>query len=265
MPQRQRLLFFFSFVPVAACLFLSTAFAADNAYTNSLGMEFVLIREGCFQMGSNVLNDEKPPHRVCISKPFYLGKFEVTQEQWGKIMEENPSWFKGGNLPVEQVFWGQAQEFIRRLNRKEGHKLYRLPTEAEWEYAARAGLSGPDSLSADGAALDRLAWYAQNSGNATHPVGQKEPNAWGLHDMLGNVHEWVQDWFEAGYYADSPPTDPTGPASGTLRVRRGGSWGDDANNCRLARRAFDVPDSSACGAPGCRFGDLGFRVLLAVE
>jgi formylglycine-generating enzyme required for sulfatase activity len=227
-------------------------------------MEFVLIPAGSFQMGSDILNDEKPPHRVTISKPFYLGKFEVTQAQWMHLMEINPSWFPGDALPVEQVFWDQAQEFLQRLNRKEGHNRYRLPTEAEWEYAARAGLADSDSP-AGAAALERIAWYVRNSGNATHPVGQKEPNAWGLYDMLGNVNEWVQDWFASGYYAESPSSDPAGPASGTLRVRRGGSWSDDADNCRLARRAFDAPDSSACGAPGCRLGDLGFRVLLAVE
>jgi formylglycine-generating enzyme required for sulfatase activity len=249
---------FFALVLSIACAPVFSAFAAGGTHTNSIGMEFVLIPAGSFQMGSNVLNDEKPVHRVTISKSFYLGKFEVTQEQWVKIMDENPSWFKGDNLPVEQVFRNQAQEFIDRLNKKEGHSRYRLPTEAEWEYAARAGEGEP-------ADLGRVAWYVKNSGNASHPVGQKEPNAWGLYDMLGNVNEWIQDWFASDYYANSPAVDPAGPETGTLRVRRGGSWSDDAGNCRLARRAFDAPDSSACGAPGCRLGDLGFRVLLAVE
>ena len=257
----------FTFLPVSFGLLLSPAFAAGKTYTNSIGMEFMLIPAGDFQMGSNALEDERPPHRVHISKAFYLGKFEVTQEQWAQLMEENPSWFKGGKLPVEQVFWGQAQEFIRRLNSKEGHTRYRLPTEAEWEYAAWAGRSAPLVVppATDRSVLERFAWYGENSGNATHPVGQKEANAWGLHDMLGNVNEWVLDWFDAGYYAESPLLDPAGPASGSLRVRRGGSWGDDADNCRPARRASDAPDGSACGAPGCRFGDLGFRVLLTTE
>jgi formylglycine-generating enzyme required for sulfatase activity len=237
------------------------AFAAEEARTNSLGMEFVLIPAGTFRMGSDVLADEKPVHAVTVSKAFYLGRYEVTQEQWTALMEENPSWFRGGSLPVEQVFWSDAQEFLRRLNEKEGHSRYRLPTEAEWEYAARAGRAGP--LAED--ALARAAWYEKNSGSGTHPVGQKEPNAWGLHDMLGNVNEWVQDWFAGDYYKYSPSTDPAGPPSGTLRVRRGGSWSDGAENCRLARRTFDAPDSSLCGPPGCRLGDLGFRVLLAVE
>jgi formylglycine-generating enzyme required for sulfatase activity len=151
------------------------------------------------------------------------------------------------------------------LNSREGHKRYRLPTEAEWEYAARGGLDGDDPFASDLAALGRVAWYVKNSGHSTHPVGQKEANAWGLHDMLGNANEWVQDWFAGDYYAGSPSSDPAGPDSGTLRVRRGGSWSDEAGNCRLARRGFDAPDSSACGAPGCRLGDLGFRVLLEVE
>ncbi|MDR3362090.1 MAG: formylglycine-generating enzyme family protein [Desulfovibrio sp.] len=258
MPRRHPLMLFFALVLSTACAPVFPAFAADGTHTNSIGMEFVLIPAGSFQMGSDVLNDEKPVHRVTISRSFYLGKFEVTQEQWAKIMDENPSWFKGGNLPVEQVFRNQAQEFIDRLNKKEGHSRYRLPTEAEWEYAARAGEGEP-------AVLDCVAWYVKNSGNASHPVGQKEPNAWGLYDMLGNVNEWIQDWFASDYYANSPAVDPAGPETGTLRIRRGGSWSDDAGNCRLARRAFDAPDSSACGAPGCRLGDLGFRVLLAVE
>ncbi|MDR2051110.1 MAG: formylglycine-generating enzyme family protein [Deltaproteobacteria bacterium] len=244
---------------------LSPASAAGKNYTNSLGMEFVLIPAGSFQMGSELLDDEKPVHTVSISKAFYLGKFEVTQEQWLLLMETNPSWFRGAGLPVEQVFWNEAQEFIRRLNLREGHKRYRLPTEAEWEYAAGAGGKGALPPAEEASALGREAWYDRNSGNSTHPVGGKEPNAWGLYDMLGNVNEWVQDWFAGDYYGRGPARDPAGPSSGTLRVRRGGSWSDAAGNCRLTRRTFDAPDSSACGAPGCRLGDLGFRVLLEAE
>ncbi|MDR2801305.1 MAG: formylglycine-generating enzyme family protein [Desulfovibrio sp.] len=250
----------------ATCLLIvcptSSAHALSDILKNSIGMEFVLIPAGSFQMGSDVLDDERPIHEVSISRAFYLGKYEVTQGQWMQIMGENPSWFRGENLPVEQVFWGEAQEFIRRLNLKEGRNGYRLPTEAEWEYAARAG---SDAGSSAKDALRQVAWYAENSGSATHPVGQKKPNAWGLYDMPGNVNEWVADWFSGSYYAQSPAKDPAGPSSGALRVRRGGSWSDEAANCRLARRAFDEPDSSACGTPGCRFGDLGFRVLLIAE
>ncbi|MDR3177301.1 MAG: formylglycine-generating enzyme family protein [Desulfovibrio sp.] len=249
----------------ATCLLIvcpaAFAHAPDAVLKNSVGMEFVLIPAGSFQMGSGVLDDEKPVHRVEISRAFYLGKHEVTQGQWTQIMGKNPSWFTGENLPVEQVFWDEAQEFIRRLNLKEGRDGYRLPTEAEWEYAARAGLDSDPS----GEELGEIAWYAENAGGATHPVGEKKPNALGIYDMLGNVNEWVADWFSSAYYAQSPAKDPAGPDSGTLRVRRGGSWSDEAANCRPARRSFDTPDSSACGAPGCRFGDLGFRVLLTVE
>ncbi|MDR2669738.1 MAG: formylglycine-generating enzyme family protein [Desulfovibrio sp.] len=239
--------------------------AGEATYTNSLGMEFVFIPAGSFMMGSDVRDSEKPRRRVSIGKAFYLGKHEVTQAQWAAFMEENPSWFRGAELPVEQVFWDQALEFINRLNRSEGHGRYRLPTEAEWEYAARAGRDDADAVAADADALGRVAWYDKNSGNSTHPVGQKEPDARGLYDMLGNVNEWVQDWFAADYYAHGPAQDPAGPESGMLRVRRGGSWSDEAANCRVAARAFDAPTESLCGPPGCRLGDLGFRVLLMPE
>ncbi|MDR2124264.1 MAG: formylglycine-generating enzyme family protein [Desulfovibrio sp.] len=257
------------------CLFLAGLFpaallpfplaAAEATYADSLGMEFVLIPAGSFMMGSEARDNEKPRRRVSIGKAFYLGKYAVTQAQWTALMEENPSWFRGADLPVEQVFWDQAQEFINRLNRREGHTRYRLPTEAEWEYAARAGRDDADPVAADADALGRVAWYDRNSGNSTHPVGQKEPNAWGLYDMLGNVNEWVQDRFAADYYAHGPAQDPPGPESGALRVRRGGSWSDEAANCRVAARAFDAPTESLCGPPGCRLGDLGFRVLLMPE
>ncbi|MDR1686734.1 MAG: formylglycine-generating enzyme family protein [Desulfovibrio sp.] len=244
--------------------------AAEATYTNSLGMEFVLIPAGSFMMGSEARDSEKPRRRVSIGKAFYLGKHEVTQAQWATLMEENPSWFRGAELPVEQVFWDRAQEFINRLNRREGHTRYRLPTEAEWEYAARAGrddagLGDAGSVAEVAGVLGRVAWYDRNSGNSTHPVGQKEPNALGLYDMLGNVNEWVLDRFAADYYAHGPGQDPPGPESGTLRVRRGGSWSDEAANCRVAARAFDAPTESLCGPPGCRLGDLGFRVLLMPE
>jgi formylglycine-generating enzyme required for sulfatase activity len=168
--------------------------AAEKTWSNSIGMDFVLIPAGKFMMGSDTGdNDEKPVHEVRISKPFYLGKYEVTQGQWQAVLGNNPSNFKGdANLPVGNVSWEDVQEFIRKLNAKEGGTKYRLPTEAEWEYAARAGTTTAYSYGNDVSQLKEYAWYAENAGGKTHPVGQKEPNAWGLHDKHGNVWEWVQ-------------------------------------------------------------------------
>jgi formylglycine-generating enzyme required for sulfatase activity len=191
--------------------------ATEKTYTNSIGMEFVLIPAGWFTRGANnhyedAAEDERE-RRITISKPFYLGKYEVTQAQWTAVMGSNPSRFKGRTNPVEQISWHDALEFITRLNQKEGHARYRLPTEAEWEYAARARNTGAYSFAAlvttvgeyasykvAEASLGRYAWYHDNSGDKTHPVGQKQPNAWGLYDMHGNVWEWVQDWYGEQYY-----------------------------------------------------------------
>src|SRR5262249_25718461 len=155
---------------------------------NTIGMEFVLIPAGTFQMGNNDgYDDDKPVHTVRISRPFYLGKYEVTQAQWEAMMGNNPSHFKGdANSPVEQVHWDDVQKFIRRLNAKEGGARYRLPTEAEWEYAARAGTTTSWSFGDDASQLGRYAWCGGNAGWQTHPVGQLQPNAWGLYDMYGN-------------------------------------------------------------------------------
>jgi formylglycine-generating enzyme required for sulfatase activity len=219
-------------------------------------MEFVLIPAGEFQMGSNdaqAFDDEKPVHTVRLTKAFYLGKYEVTQAQWEAVMGNNPSSFKGDTaLPVESVSWRDAQEFISRLNTRErGTAFYRLPTEAEWEYAARAGSTTAYSFGNNASDLGRYAWHSENAGGKTHPVGQLQPNAWGLYDMHGNVWEWVQDWH--GTYSSGTAVDPAGPASGSNRVNRGGGWYYDARDCRSANR-YD-------GAPGFRNGYLGVRLL----
>ena len=172
----------------------------------------------------------------------------MTQAEWQAEMGTNPSEFSGcGSCPVEQVSWDDAQEFIRSLNGRSGGSRYRLPTEAEWEYAARAGTSG-DRYAPN---LDVIAWYGDNSGDRTQPVGRKAPNAWGLHDMLGNVYEWVQDW--KGDYPGGAVTDPGGPGSGSYRVFRGGGWISHARGCRAPIRGGF--------SPGVRLGILGFRLL----
>jgi len=196
--------------------------APPRTFTNSIGMKFVWIDPGSFRMGSDDKKaDEKPAHMVTLSKGFYLQTTEVTQSQWEAVMGTNPSQFKGPDRPVETVSWEEAKEFLKKLNAKEKDSRYRLPSEAEWECACRAGGQEPD----EAANLGEVAWWDKNSSGATHPVGQKQPNAWGLLDMRGNVWEWVEDWYDGGGYAKSRQLDPTGPGSGRSRVLRGGSWG----------------------------------------
>jgi len=220
-----------------------------------------LIPAGSFLMGSDPnlemsSEDEAPLHRVSISRPFYLGKYEVTQAQWEAVMGSNPADNKGRTNPVEQVSWNDVQEFVKRLNEKEGTTGYRLPTEAEWEYAARAGKSDAYFFGYDARELSRYAWFGEDvDSGRTHPVGQKQPNAWGLFDVHGNVWEWVEDWYGETYYAGSPGTDPQGPASGSGRVDRGGSFGSSARPCRSAARCYYSPDG--------RDGALGFRLAFS--
>jgi formylglycine-generating enzyme required for sulfatase activity len=227
-------------------------------WRSPLGIEFVLIQPESFIMGSTMRgDDEKPLHRVTISKPFYLGKYEVTQGQWLAVMGSNLSKFTDDpQLPVENVSWDDVQEFIRKLNTREGGRgyEYRLPSEAQWEYAARAGSPMAYSFGDNTSQFGDYAWYGANAGRKTHPVGQKLPNAWGLYDMHGNVWEWVQDWY--GAYAAAAVSDPTGPASGSIRVLRGGGWTNGAAFCASAHR---------CGeGPGNRRSYLGFRLLRTV-
>ena len=197
---------------------------------------------------------EMPQHRVQISQPFYLGKYEVTQAQWQEVMGNNPSYFRGDpNRPVENVSWNGVQRFMEKLNEREGGATYRLPTEAEWEYACRAGTEGT-RYHTD---VDAIAWYGGNSKGETHAVGQQLPNAWGLYDMLGNICELVQDWYAQEYYQRSPACDPQGPDEGASRVFRGGGWNNDARHCRAAIRYSHAPDF--------RDFDLGFRLARSVS
>ena len=234
---------------------------ALETYTNSIGMEFVLIPAGTFWMGSDedhdhdALEDEKPRHEVEISRSFYLGRYTVTQAQWESVMGSNPSKFKGADLPVEMVSWDDVQEFIRKLNAQEGHDRYRLPTEAEWEYACRAGSTTAYCFGNDKNQLGEYAWYWDSSGKEMHPVGQKKPNAWGLYDMHGNVFEWVWDWY--GEYYGSRVRDPEGPHEGEYCVLRGGSWFVYARFCRSASRSFSKSDTHDA--------NYGFRLALSLE
>ena len=226
------------------------------------GIEFVWVPPGEFRMGSRSRyadSDEKPVTRVRLTRGFWLGKYEVTQAQWESVMGSNPSRFKncGANCPVERVSWEDVQAFIRKLNGRSGGRGYRLPTEAEWEYAARGGTTADTyagdltNLRGNDPVLNRIAWYRENSGRRTHPVGRKAPNGWGLHDMLGNVWEWVGDWY--GDYPGGTVTGPSGPGSGSNRVVRGGSWDFNARICRSANRSRN--------SPGVRYDGLGFRLL----
>ncbi|GHU25938.1 hypothetical protein FACS1894164_16280 [Spirochaetia bacterium] len=232
---------------------------------------FVLVESGTFQMGSTTGdNDEKPVHTVTISKSFYMSKYEVTQKEYVDVMGTNPSNWKGDNLPVEQVTWYEAIEYCNRRSVKEGltpayrgsgtsitcnfqANGYRLPTEAEWEYAAKGG--NKDFLVYEYAGsnnVDSVGWYDGNSGRRMHPVGTKQANSLGLYDMSGNVWEWCWDWY--GNYSSASQTDPTGAASGTGRVGRGGSWSSNGQNLRSAYRSNYTPT--------LRYGDNGFRVVL---
>jgi formylglycine-generating enzyme required for sulfatase activity len=217
------------------------------------GMEFVHIPPGEFMMGcsgrqNQCDRDEIPTRRVRITKEFEAGIYEVTQAQWVSVMKSNPSHFNGPDLPVEQVSWNDVQEFLEKLNALHDGYHYRLPTEAEWEYAARAG-----STEARSGSLDEIAWYSLNSGSHTHPVGQKRPNAWGLYDTLGNVWEWVQDWYEPEYYKYGPDADPAGPETGQSRALRGGSWFYLPLNGRVSYRDAIQPDGG--------FDAMGFRCV----
>ena len=227
---------------------------------NSIGMNFKLIPSGEFLMGSPESeeghDDDESEHRVRITKSFELGVHEVTQEQYEQVMETNWSEFKGPQNPVENVSWEDAVEFCRKLSELSAEKsagyVYRLPTEAEWEYACRAGTKTRYSFGDSDVELGENAWCSENSGATTHPVSLKKPNAWGLYDMHGNVFEWCQDW-HADYPSAAVTDDPTGPASGSYRVIRGGGWYSSADYCRSAIRVRDFPSE--------RNDDVGFRVV----
>ena len=256
---------------IALLVFIFGVNAADAA-NNSLGMDFVPVPAGEFVMGNSdfdesalelpdgdasLIEDERPAHKVRITRQFKLSRTEVTQGQWYALMKTRPGpdelWRRADwqNLPVVSVTWNDTQRFIKELNRHEKTGRYRLPTEAEWEYAARAG-NDKNRPFAD-SELAAHVWYLGNSGDVQHPVATRQPNAWGLYDMLGNAWEWVADRYQADAYAKHAESDPQGPARGEMRVRRGGSYHCQAHMVRVNYRAADTPDT--------RYTVIGFRVL----
>jgi formylglycine-generating enzyme required for sulfatase activity len=223
---------------------------------DGINIEMVKVEAGSFNMGAtpemeNPNEDEKPVHRVTLTNNYYIGKYEVTQALWKIVMGSNPSNSKGDNLPVEKVSWNDCQKFISKLNKLTG-KSFRLPTEAEWEYAARGGNKSRGYQYSGSNTIGDVAWYDGNSGSKTHAVGTKQPNELGAFDMTGNVWEWCQDWFNR--YSSSPQTNPIGAVSGSCRVYRGGSC-CYSGYCRCSCR-FD-------GTPDFRNGDLGLRLVLS--
>ena len=224
---------------------------------NGISIDMVKVEAGTFMMGATSemkkpYTDEKPVHQVTLTNDYYMGKYEVTQALWQAVMGSNPSKFKSRNLPVEQVSWDDCQEFINKLNSITGRR-FRLPTEAEWEYAARGGKKSKGYQYSGSSKMSEVAWYTANSGSKTHPVGKKQANELGLYDMTGNVLEWCQDWY--GSYVSSSQTNPTGAFSGFFRVFRGGSWYGNAGNCRSSCRDSYNPDN--------RNFDLGLRLVLS--
>ncbi len=221
---------------------------------NGVKFTMVPVEGGTFTMGatseqgSDAEEDEKPAHKVTLSD-YYIGQTEVTQALWEAVMGSNPSFFEGDNLPVEQVSWNDCQVFIQKLNQLTG-KQFRLPTEAEWEYAARGGRKSQGYKYAGGNNIGSVAWYTGNSGIATHPIGTKQANELGIYDMSGNVYEWCSDWY--GDYTSSSQSDPQGPSSGSGRVGRGGDYGSSAGYCRVSNRYGILP--------GCRGDNLGLRL-----
>ena len=214
---------------------------------NGVSFEMIAVEGGTFTMGataeqgSDVDRDESPTHQVALSS-YMIGKTEVTQELWEAVMGSNPSYFKGSNLPVEQVSWEDCQEFITKLNALTG-KNFRLPTEAEWEYAARGGDKSRGYKYSGSNTLSNVAWYDDNSSNKTHPVATKASNELGIYDMSGNVWEWCSDWYSS--YSSSSQYNPIGPNSGSYRVCRGGCYGDAAQYCRVSYRDLYNPASNS--------------------
>lgn len=240
-----------------ACVSTPLPPSVPSPWVNTLGMEFVAIPAAELRMGTDAIPTLRPSHKVIISQPFYMGKYEVTQAQWTAVMGENPSRFTGDpQLPVENVSWNDVQAFLRQLNAREGTTRYRLPTEAEWEHASRSCATTTYPFGDDANQLERYAWAETNAGERTHAIGQLRPNGWGLHDMLGNVWEWCQDWY--GAYPATAVTNPQGAARGVFRVYRGCGWlrGESPLYCHPATRHGARPNFTHPA--------LGFRVAMTL-
>jgi formylglycine-generating enzyme required for sulfatase activity len=225
--------------------------------TNSIGMKLRLIPAGTFSMGDG--DADGPPHTVTITKPFYLGVCEVTNAEWKNVMRKVPGRSKDDDLPVSNVSWDDAMKFCWMLTtlpeERDAGRVYRLPTEAEWEYACRAGTATTFSFGDDESLLEDYGWFRGNAANESHPVGEKKPNPWGLHDMHGNVWEWCSDFFSRDAVAAGPATDPQGPDDGSSRVRRGGGWKYTASTCKSSQRTGSGPSN--------RDDAIGFRVAMS--
>ncbi len=239
----------------------SQSSTSSSGSSTIAGFDMVYVKGGTFTMGataeqvSDAESVEKPTHSVTVSD-FYIGKYEVTQAQWKAIMGTNPSKWKGDNRPVEKVSWNDVQEFIKKLNAQTGKK-FRLPTEAEWEYAARGGNQSKGYKYSGSNNISEVAWYRDNSKSKTHPVGQKRPNELDIYDMCGNVCEWCQDWYSISAYSSNSQTNPTGPSSGSYRVLRGGSLLSYSRYCRVSYRGY--------GTTGDRNYSYGFRLVCLPE
>ena len=238
-----------------------TVVSGEDFTVSGVKFRMVKVHKGTFSMGSTVSSSEKPVHSVTFSKSFSIGETEVTQELWVAVMGENPSYFSGDKKPVDKVSWENCQKFISKLNAKTGRN-FRLPTEAEWEFAARGGNLSKKYEYSGSNTVDDVAWYYENSSKdlassdpnyGTHEVKTKLPNELGIYDMSGNVCEWCQDWYSSGYSSNSQQ-DPTGPTSGSHRVLRGGYWGYYASYCRVADRDYSSPSSTSY--------NYGFRLAL---
>ena len=262
------------FLSILICFSFTQAKSADepniplkkNRIIPGLGIKCNYVKAGTFRMGSaeSGPNDEKPVHEVNISRSFWMGTCEITQAQWRALMGTDPSKYKGDELPVEMVSWHETAEFCRKLTQRERKEsrlpdgyVYRLPTEAEWEYAARGGTKSCNYKYPGSNNPDEVSWHHPASADETHPVGTKRPNEIGLYDMAGNVWEWCLDWYAPDYYANAPKADPLNNNYGekTYRVCRGGSWGLYPTHCRSANRGG--------GTPAGKFYSYGFRVVLA--
>jgi serine/threonine protein kinase len=272
-PKRKRagLLYVIGILALGAGILLIALRKTDNSKAPLEPVEMIRVDGGTFMMGSNEYDDEQPVHQVTVSS-FYIGKHEITQKEWRDVMGSNPSDFKGDYLPVESITWYDAVEYCNKRSQQEGltpcysgsgdyiscnwnANGYRLPTEAEWEFAARGGTQSKGYTYSGSNGIGSVAWYIDNSGDTTHSVGTKSPNELGIYDMSGNVWEWCWDWY--GNYASTSQNNPTGATSGSYRVLRGGSWFYYVNCCRVASRSFNDP--------GSRNYYNGLRVLRATQ